>query len=161
MSDTTETILDFLRAIGIGVEERALPPGTFLPGVRVVAGALVVDRATLRWPGDLLHEAGHIAVTPASQRSLLHDAIDDADTPHGGEMEATAWAYAAIVHLGLPSTVLFHEGGYRGQSAALAMTYDAGVHLGAHGLMQAGMAVCGVGVDAAAAYPRMQRWLRA
>lgn len=153
----TQILLDFLAGIGIAVREGEVPPDSFLPGIRLVAGALVVDRAALRWPGDLLHEAGHIATTPAALRARLDDQLaDDPAIPHRGEAEATAWAWAALTHLGLPPALLFHAGGYHGHSAGLALTYAMGVCPGAAGLAQAGMATLG-GADG---YPRMRRWLR-
>lgn len=160
-------IVDFLRGIGIDVDEATVPDDAFLPGIRIVAGRLLVDHTRLRWPGDLLHEAGHIATMPAHLRATLHDALDDAsahdDVAFAGEAEATAWAWAARVHLGLPPDVLFHAGGYRGTSARLIATYSLGVYPGAHGLAQAGMTCVGAAATAAGVppYPHMQRWLRA
>jgi hypothetical protein len=158
-----EAILAFLAEIGLPVSEGNVPADSFLPGIRVSRGCLVLDRAALRWPGDLLHEAGHLAVTPSTLRSTLDDALEGhGSVPHAGEMEATAWAYAAVAHLRLDPSVLFHDGGYRGQSAGLIRTYGYGVYPGSFGLAQAGMTL--VGADAATAgrppYPAMTRWLR-
>ena len=47
---------------------RDLPDACFLPGVRVDRGRLLVDEARLLYPGDLLHEAGHVAIMPAAER---------------------------------------------------------------------------------------------
>ncbi|HWS25661.1 MAG TPA: hypothetical protein VN259_03725 [Xanthomonadales bacterium] len=163
MSDLIQVLVDFLNGIGIGAYEGAVPVDSFLPGLRIVDGCLIYDRAALRWPGDLLHEAGHIATVPAAMRAGLNDALADApESPHGGEAEATAWAFAALTHLRLPLSVLFHEGGYHGKSAGLILTYSAGVYPGCHGLLQAGMALGAA--DAARAgvqpYPHLIRWLR-
>ncbi len=164
MRDDLETIVEFLRGIGIDVREGAVPADSFLPGVSVWNGALVFDRAALRWPGDLLHEAGHIAVAPASLRASLSDALDSAGpAPHAGEVEAIAWSYAAVVRLGLDPAVLFHPNGYKGHSAGLIFSYSHGVYPGAFGLAQAGMTAVGAEAGAAglATYPSMIRWLRA
>lgn len=161
--DVTDRILDFLRSIGLPVRDGDAGGDAFLPGVRVDAGGLVVDRAHLRWPGDLLHEAGHLAVLPPSHRAAMSDALAGHDeVPHAGEMEATAWAYAATVALGLDPAVLFHAGGYHGRSADLVQTYALGVYPGAHGLVQAGMASTGEQARqrGEAPYPHMRRWLR-
>ena len=163
VSDLIEILVDFLNGIGICAQEGAVPADSFLPGLRIVDGRLIYDRIALRWPGDLLHEAGHIATVPAALRAGLNDALADAlASPHGGEAEATAWAFAALTHLHLPLSVLFHDGGYRGNSAGLMLTYSAGVYLGCHGLVQAGMALNAA--DAARAgvqpYPHLIRWLR-
>ncbi len=160
---TFATIVDFLSSIGIAVQPGALSDDTFLPALRITGGGLVYDAQRLRWPGDLLHEAGHIAITPASQRAGLNDALDGHDAaPHAGEVEAIAWSWAALVHLGLPPELLFHPEGYKGQSAGLMRTYSMGIYPGAAGLARAGMS----SADAASAakgvtqYPAMHRWLR-
>jgi hypothetical protein len=161
--DRVGSILQFLRAIGIDVQEEALDDRCFLPGVQIRAGALVVDRARLQWPGDLLHEAGHLAVLPAALRPLQSGALHDCElVPHAGEAEAMAWAYAAACAIGLPAEELFHGGGYHGQSAGLIMTFTLGVYPGLHGLMQSGMAqgMAQAQASGTAAYPRMLRWLR-
>jgi len=65
-----QQIVTFLRATGISVEPVAHLEGvTFVPGIRIASGArLLVNEESLLWPGDLLHEAGHLAVVPAEQR---------------------------------------------------------------------------------------------
>ena len=79
-----------------------------------------------------------------------------------GEVEATAWAYAASVALGLDPAVLFHEGGYHGKSAGLVLTYALGVYPGAKGLADAGMTQVGDQARQAGVppYPHMTTWLR-
>ncbi len=157
------TIIGFLRSIGIVVREGDVSDDAFLPGLRIETGELVVDLAKLRWPGDLLHEAGHVAVTPANERARLTDDVDgQVAAAHAGEVEATAWAYAATVALGLSPSVLFHAGGYRGKSQALILTYSMGVYPGAHGLAQAGMTRVGEAArqEGVEPYPHMIKWLR-
>lgn len=160
---TTSRLIAFLREIGLRVDEEALPTPGFLPGVAIRAGGLVVDRAALQWPGDLLHEAGHLAVMPAALRPAQSGALHDCEhVAHAGEAEATAWAYAAACAVGLSARELFHAGGYHGQGEALATTFGFGVYPGLHGLMQAGMAyglaeARTLGVEP---FPRMRRWLR-
>lgn len=158
-----QRIADFLRGIGLPVREEAVPGDAFLPGVQVQGGGIVFDPARLAWPGDLLHEAGHIAVTPAARRHELPSLLDGhpINAP-GGEIEATAWAYAACVHLGLPASVLFHAGGYHGRSEALAMTYSIGVFPGSAGLAAHGLTLVGEQARERGLppYPHMLRWLR-
>lgn len=162
-ASAVDAIAAFLCSIGLPPVEMALSCTASLPGVAIDSGRLVYDRQRLLWAGDLLHESGHIAVTPASLRPSLAARLDEgALAPHAGEVEATAWAYAATVALGLAPTVLFHEGGYGGASERLAFTYAHGVYPGAAGLAAAGMTLLG---DAARArgippYPHMIRWLR-
>jgi len=155
-------IMSFLRGIGLAVTEAPVPPESFLPGLRIVQGGLQVDLDQLRWPGDLLHEAGHLAVVPATLRATMDDALAELPpVPHAGEIEATAWAWAALRHLQLPSEVLFHDGGYHGRSQGLRTTFELGVYLGAAGLVSAGLAATPAQASAGAApYPHLTAWLR-
>ncbi len=158
-----DRILAFLDRIGLPAAQAPVPDDSFLPGVRVVEGVVVFDRSSLRWPADLLHEAGHVAIVPAALRSRLTDDLDAAADPSAiGEAEATAWAYAAIVELQLDPAPLFHDGGYGGHAAALVQCYQLGVYPGAHGLARVGMTRIGDDARRAgvAPYPRMTRWLR-
>jgi hypothetical protein len=157
------TIFDFLTRIGLPVAEETLPADTFLPGIALRAGGLMVDPDRLMWPGDLLHEAGHLAVLPAALRSEAQD--DDpnhAEIEFAGELEAMAWAYAAAVELGLPVEVLIHDGGYHGKARDLLQMYAFGVYPGLRGLCETGMtAAPGFTPDCGTVlYPRMLHWLR-
>ena len=112
----TARIVGFLRGLGFGVETAVLDGDTFLPGIAVTGGRLRVDPARLAWPGDLLHEAGHLAV---SDPTRLDDGVSD---DPGEEMAALAWSFAAATHLGLALTkslVEMHDG-------ALEMTSSPG-----------------------------------
>ncbi len=160
----TDRIVQFLRDIGMTVREEPLPSDCFLPGIRIAYGCLVVDRHQLRWPGDLLHEAGHLAVVPEALRPTMSDDLEHLPAvAHAGEMEATAWAWAALTHLQLPSHVLFHDGGYRGHAAGLRMNFEMGIYLGVPGLVQAGLAwlpnLSAPSGDPV--YPHLRQWLRA
>ena len=97
--DTPETraILAFLDRIGIPVAIEPIVGETTLPAMTVRHGALVVDPDRLTWPGDLLHEAGHIAVTDPALRPTLDVVSGDP----GEEMAAIAWSYAAAVEIGI------------------------------------------------------------
>lgn len=160
---TLQRIVDFLNRIGIEARRGPVPACSFLPGVRVSSGQLVYDPESLRWPGDLLHEAGHVAVAPAKIRATLNDGVElPADVAFASEAEATAWAYAAVQELQLDPAVLFHGGGYQGASEGLIATFSVGVYPGAAGLARAGLTH--VGEEARASglpvYPEMLRWLR-
>lgn len=156
-------IAGFLTEVGIEVAPARLSQDSFLPGIQVLNGRLLVDETKLIYPGDLLHEAGHLAVAPGD---LRHDLSGEVIIPgvdmNEVEAQATAWAYAATIHLGLDTRLLFHEGGYRGQSEGLIFTYGAGVYPGAFGLQEMGMTA---GREMArrlgvAEYPRMLKWMR-
>jgi hypothetical protein len=158
-----EKIAGFLNEIGIEVVAQPLPDETFLPGILVQNGRLHVDETKLIYPGDLLHEAGHLAVAPSHVRHQLSGevVIPGADM-NLVEVQATAWAYAALTHLELEPKVLFHEGGYRGKSESLIRTYGFGVYPGANLLENLGMTLTKRKADDAGvqAYPRMLKWLR-
>lgn len=118
-------IVAFVREIGIAVEVAAVEGDTLLPGVAVIAGGLRIDPARLTWPGDLLHEAGHIAVSDPIR--LVLDGVSD---DPGEEMAALAWSFAAARRLGLDPSVPFHRGGYRGGGQALAENFSLGSYVG-------------------------------
>jgi hypothetical protein len=161
--ELTTRIADFLVEIGIPVEPADLPDGPFLPGVALERGGLLVDEARLDYPGDLLHEAGHVAVAPAWARPSMSGAIDveGLDTSNL-EWAAIPWSYAAALAIGIDPAVVFHEGGYRGHSRGLLANFALGVPIGAHLLVEAGMTASAqqaaeLGVPP---YPHMLRWLR-
>jgi hypothetical protein len=159
MLDSTATqILDWLRQIGLAVRFAPLEEPTFLPGVALEPGGLVVDPERLFYPGDLLHEAGHLAVMVPTQRA---SAEANAGSDMGDEIAAQTWSYAAAVHLGLAPEVVFHPDGYRGSAETLIETYrdgKAGVPL----LQWMGLTLDSARAAEACAqpYPHMIRWLR-
>lgn len=162
-ADHYRLIFDFVARTGLPLAEAPLPTTTFLPGIMIRDGGLVVDPSQLKWPGDLLHEAGHLAVLPPALRALANDDLaEEFDVAHAGELEAMAWAYAALVELGLPAEVLIHEGGYNGKSRDLLQMYAFGVYPGLQGLCAAGMtAAPGFSPEPLPVrYPQMLRWLR-
>ncbi|RYD15937.1 MAG: hypothetical protein EOP90_03805 [Lysobacteraceae bacterium] len=160
--DAIERVVTFLRGIGLDIEPGVLDAPCFLPGVCIRRGAIVFDRTRLLAAGDLLHEAAHLAVTPARHRDALDGSVrPDQHHPHGGEPEAIAWSFAAALAIDLPLEELFHARGYNGQAQALALTYAIGVYPGAAGLVEAGMAAATQArCDGVEPYPRMLRWLR-
>jgi len=152
-----DRILSFLSAIGIAVRERPLPAATFLPGIFIERGELVIDRAKLAHPGDLLHEAGHIAVMPPADRPALNDNIP---TGPGEEMAAIAWSYAACRHLQLAPEIVFHPEGYKGASRSLLDNFADGRFLGVSLLQWYGLTRERPDESGQPVYPAMIRWLR-
>jgi len=161
--DTTATmqIINFIKSIGIKVDYETFDKETFLPGIAIKDGGLIVDPTKLKYPGDLLHEAGHIAVTPKNMRKGLNENVDTFAEKGGDEMAAIAWSYAACKHLGMESNVVFHDDGYKGTSDSLIDNFDNGRYFGVPMLQLWDMAY-----DAKKAaelqiepYPNMINWL--
>lgn len=152
-------IVVFLDEIGLPVRLGYVPQLSFLPGITIEAGELVIDQARLLYPGDLLHEAGHLAVLPPSARRCVHgDVGEDA----GLEVGAIAWSYAAALYLGIDPAVVFHAAGYRGGSAAMLENFGAGRFIGVPILEWAGLTATGERASACGVppYPAMLKWLR-
>jgi len=94
----------------------AISEATFLPGIRIERGELLVDESQLLYPGDLLHEA----VLTSRFLHPEHGAITgEAGDNAGYAMGAIAWSYAAALHIGLDPAIVFHAAGYRGSSQAI------------------------------------------
>jgi hypothetical protein len=161
-NNLTQKIADFLTEIGLEVVSGPITRETFLPGIFLSQGKLLIDEDKLLWPGDLLHEAGHLAVAPAALRpTLTGEVILPGSNLDAIESQAMAWSYAATLHLGLDPKTVFHEGGYRGHAADLLRNFDVGVPLGVNGLQEAGLTMIhDAGCKAVRPYPHMLKWLR-
>src|SRR4051812_25031443 len=86
-----QIITAFLREIGIDVQFAPIEEVTFLPGLTIRDGGIVVDATKLLYPGDLLHEAGHLAVMTAEARTEVSAPIEG---DIGMEIAAIAWSWA-------------------------------------------------------------------
>lgn len=153
----TERLADFIRGIGLDLRRATLPEKTFLPGLDIRNGAIMVDEERLSYPGDMLHEAGHLAVTDPAERHAPALTPTPAD-----EMASIAWSYAALMHLRLDPAVVFHADGYRGGSQSLIENFTDGRTIAVPLLQYYGMAVeprraAERGVPP---FPHMLRWLR-
>ena len=85
----TGAIAAFLTEIGLDVRTGEVGEQTFLPGIKVDHGGLLVDEAGLTYPGDLLHEAGHLAVMSPARRSRAHINVGNKAAE---EMMSIAWS---------------------------------------------------------------------
>jgi hypothetical protein len=155
----TSTLAAFVNSIGLRVEPAQIAEDTFLPGLHISRGTILIDESTLSYPGDILHEAGHLAVTPAEKRKIISG---NAGPDPGEEMTAIAWSYAAAIHLSVNPAVVFHHQGYHGGSQAILENFAAGRYFGVPMLQWLGMTA---DVNTArelnvAPYPHMLKWLR-
>lgn len=150
-----EQIVSFLNSIGIRVIEQQLPNDTFLPGLSIEKGTILMDTQKLKYPGDLLHEAGHIAVTEEKTRPLTGTKeLEDSWPTDGEEIVAILWSYAAAFHLKIDLEIVFHPNGYKGSSEWLMDSFNNKNYIGLPLLEWMGL--CNKGE-----FPKMKRWLRA
>ena len=156
-TDPLSRAASFLRAIGIPCEEAPGARG-FLEGVRVKDGSLLYDPACL--VSNLLHEAGHVATVPVAWRHLLSDDVAvghramfadlermellDPDGPlvraalQCSDPEATAWAWAAGKHLGIPEDEIILDSEYGNDGAGIRLALSLRSYPGINGLAHAG-----------------------
>ncbi len=158
-----EKCIVFLNRIGIKTAFRVLGPGNILPGLSVENGCIIIDMEALKYPGDILHEAGHIAVVPSVDRQTLNAAaIEKRKDREAEEMMAIAWSYAACVYLDLDPGFVFHDGGYKGGGSHLAGIFKDKHYIGLPMLQWIGLATDEKSAAAlqTPAYPHMTKWLR-
>lgn len=150
-------IRQFLAEIGIPTQEAALGDDTFLPGILIENGSLLIDPTQLRYPGDLLHEAGHLAVTPAAERTQLAGNVmagkPEQQGTDGEEIVAMLWSYAAAQAIGVPPEVVFHPDGYRNASNWMLDNFQQKIYPGLPLLVW-------MGLTTTDGFPAMTRWLR-
>lgn len=153
----------------------------FIPGVRMLDGELHVGtNATV---DGVLHEAGHLAITPKPFRHLMTgnlsrgqremvDTLTRADADIEGALsrhamqcsdtEATAWAFAAGRALGFSDEEVILSSSYDGEGDTIRLALSMGQYLGVNGMAAAGM--CAHGLLARArglpSYPEMLNWVQ-
>ena len=147
----------FLEGIGIPlIPASSLLPANF-PGLDIQHGCVLVDEWRVIHPGDILHEAGHVALTAPEARVALRL------TPTGGEELSTmAWSYAAARHLGIDPAEVFYPESYQNFGDGLVENFARQNYIGIPLLQKLGMAVAPASAAAANVepFPHMLRWLR-
>jgi hypothetical protein len=129
----------------------------------------------------LLHEAGHLAVIPGRYRvqvgenlesslGKIMDQVDWSDPDslecrmalQCGETEATAWAWAAGIHLGLKPQEIIADEDYDGTGASMRVCLEHDAYLGINGMCHAGF--CGRGElgrrRGLPIYPKLSYWVQ-
>lgn len=162
-TELLEKCISFIKGLGIAVSYTEKEEESFLPGISISGGGLVINKAALLYPGDILHEAGHIAVVPAAERALLNaETIAARPNNDAEEIGAIAWSYAAVVHLAIDPAFVFHKTGYKGGSANLLESFADKRFIGLPLLQWMGLALDekNAAEQGKAAYPAMVKWLR-
>lgn len=119
----------FLESIGIEMRPGTIDVPTLFPGSLVSQGSLVVDESILIAPGDVLHEAAHIALSPPERRSVDYGFIEG--DMGGEELTAISWCWAALLELEIQPEAIFHETAYkRGDSAMIIDCARRGIFIG-------------------------------
>jgi hypothetical protein len=157
-----EKVLSFLNKIGIDVVEKQLE-NPFLPGLSLGPNCLYIDFKKLLYPGDILHEAGHLAVTTPEERKIAGTEKMAADWPsQGEEMGAILWSFAAAKHLELPVEFVFHPNGYKNESEWLISNFTNENYIGLPFLEWAELALSKVNAakEGKEPFPNMLKWLR-
>jgi hypothetical protein len=162
-TDAFDKAVAFIRSIGITVEFRTIDTECFLPGLSVNSGVIIVDLDKLKYPGDILHEAGHIAVVPAEERTTLNSSTLETRTDNAAEeMMTIAWSYAVCLHLDIDPGFVFHPHGYKGAGPHIAGEFANGRYFGVPMLQYVGMTIQGTknNKDGQVVYPQMIKWVR-
>jgi len=173
--DWTGRVAAELSKVGIDAVEEQDAMG-FLDGVRIASGQLRYRHDAA--PSNLLHEAGHLACLPPAFRPMANDDLSEVFVAMGSALEArmaetgnpddplirailqcsdpeaTAWAYAFSVHVGIPERLAILDDEYAGTGAIVRMQVSSGRYLGVNGLRAAGM------IGSVRSYPRMDKWLQ-
>lgn len=155
------TTIKFIHSLGLQTTFCSLnETDCFLPGIFISNGKILIDKEKLKYPGDLIHEAAHLAVIPSAERHIISgpDIGKRADAA-AEEMMAIAWSYAACKHLAIDPAFVFHEHGYKGGGKNIIEDFDAGRYFGVPVLQWLGMTKTGA-ADDAENYPVMSKWLR-
>jgi len=159
-----DTCIAFLNKIGIETQFQAIHGDCFLPGLSIEKGRIIIDEAKLKYPGDILHEAGHIAVVPAIERSSLDaGGIEKRENREAEEMMAIAWSYAACIHLDIEPGFVFHDDGYKGAGKSIAANFAGKKYFGVPMLQWIGLTLDEMNAAKSnmEPYPFMIKWMRA
>lgn len=174
-----ERIDAFLTNLGFRLVRKSVRQKTAVPGIHINTGmTLEIDLTRLLSPGDIFHEAGHVAIVPSLFRAKAKGDIEKSLHPlyerycklhqfmmcykedpigraiiQASEVEAQAWSYAAAVAAAIPPESVFHAQAYNGGGETILAMMSIGRHYGVHGLQAAKMTTVKT-------YPTMLRWLQ-
>lgn len=159
-----DKLFSFIKSIGIEISEGEMIEGKeVLPGICIHYGTIIIDRCKLKYPGDLLHEAAHLAVARPEKRPLMDGLLEsDDDESKGEELMSIPWSYAAALHLGLDPEIVFHEHGYKNAGKSIIENFSEGRFFGVSTLQWIGLTyepgkTVNKGVEP---FPHMVEWIR-
>jgi hypothetical protein len=155
-----EKAISFLHEIGIEtIYESIENEECFLPGFMIRRGKIIIDKNNIKFSGDVLHEAAHIAIVASAERNELDGKnIGSRKDAAAEEMMAIAWTYAACIHLEIDPHFVFHKHGYKGGGAEIVSNFQKGNYIGVPVLQWLGMTTTSPGDKFI--YPEMIKWLR-
>jgi len=152
----------FLASIGIEMRSGTVEVETLFSGSLIQDGSLIIEEPILVAPGDALHEAAHIALSPSERRANVSGFLNDADD--GEELAAIAWCWAALVKLEIAPEDIFHPTAYKrgADSQTIIDAARRGVYIGLPLLQHWGMTfdeknALERGVEP---FPHMVKWVR-
>jgi hypothetical protein len=152
-------VVTSIQAVGIPVRSVELGDDVMLPGVKIDRGTLMVDERRLLYPGDVVHEAGHIAVMSPTERAGIVGTLPD---DGGQEIAALAWSYGFAVAFKLPLEVVFHDA-FKAGGPWLREVFQSGGDIGAPMLQVWDMTRvpnAPPGFEHLPLFPEMAKWLR-
>lgn len=157
-----QKITDFIQRIGIPISYRQISEQSFLPGLMIENGTLWIDKKQLKYIGDSLHEAGHIALMTPEQRKNLSGELEGQNDAEATEMAVIAWTYAACLEIGIDPAIVFHPDGYKGGSESILENFGNGQYFGVPILEWYGMTERknNTQQNNTISYPRMLTWIR-
>jgi len=156
-------VFQFLQEIGIEYHTTLDQFDSFLPGVKIERGKLMINLNNLISIGDVLHEAGHLACLPSQLRnSASGDLTVSLGPEYTYEMGAMLWSVAAAYHIQISLKSVFHDLGYKGDSAWLLQLYQSGNYLGLPLLQFLGLAYYDEEIESGLgkSFPTLKKWLR-
>ena len=159
--DLLDKITTFLSSIDLKLNFSSLDFPTFLPGIHIENGVILVDKDKLTYPGDLLHEAGHLALLSPEDRANANGNLEPGeDKQKSLEMGVICWSWAALLHLQLDPKVVFHDEGYRGASDWYIQMYSTGNYIGLPLLQWMELCKHPSDVNNNPPFPHMLKWTR-
>ena len=119
----------FLGSIGIEMRTGTIDTPALFPGSFISRGSLIIDESLLVAPGDALHEAAHIALSPPERRSNDFGYLKGATG--GEELTTISWSWAALLELDIEPEDVFHDTAYkRGDSDTIIDCARRGIYIG-------------------------------